>query len=290
MAAGQAQLWTAILLAGQRPGPDPLARFFNQRYKALIPVHGATMLERVAKCLLRVPQIGRVIILAQQPELLIRESGNRLGADPRVLGFVSHAGIAESIGAVLRSPSCRWPVLVTTADHALLTPEIVEEFLAGAEEGDLSIGAVERETVLRRYPETARTWLKFADGAYSGANLFALRNERVASALELWRNAERDRKQAFRLFWHFGPLLALRAILRLIGFRDAIAQAGQRLGVDARLVELSAPEAAIDVDKLSDYSLVSDILARRSTLVGAPAARTPIPEPYDADRAADLPR
>lgn len=255
--------WTAILLAGQRPGPDPLALHFGQHYKALVPVCGGTMVERVAACLLRVTEIAKVVILAQEPDVLLRGTSGWLNQQGRISFFVSQSGIVQSILAFLSSVPESWPVLVTTADHPLLTPEIVQEFLEGASGGDLAIGAVARRTVLRRYPDTQRTWLKFSDGAYSGANLFALRTERVEPALGLWRRAERDRKQAVRLFWHFGPSLACRAILRLIGFRDALAQAGRRLGLDARLVELQAAEAAIDVDKLSDHRLVEQIISRR---------------------------
>lgn len=255
--------WTAILLAGQRPGPDRLASHFGQHYKALIPLCGKPMVERVAACLLRSPAIGKVIIVAQQPEALLPLAIiDRFGAD-RVCGMASIGGIAESIAAVLRSGASTWPVLITTADHPLLTPEMIGDFLGKAGEGDISIGAVERATVMRAYPQTQRTWLKFSDGAYSGANLFALRSDRVDCALTLWNRAERDRKQAFKLFWHFGPVLAIKAILRLIGFGDAIARAGERLGVDARLVVLDHAEAAIDVDKLSDYRLVEHIIAER---------------------------
>ena len=263
MTTSQAPVWTAIVLAGQRPGPDPLASHFGEQYKALVPVGGVPMIERVVGCLLRVPQIVKIIILAQDPQAVMQRTGGWPGQEERIATVASGSGIAASIAAVLNTPSPHWPVLVTTADHALLTPEMVEEFLAGAGEGDLSVGAVERRTILSRYPDTVRTWLKFADGAYSGANLFALRTERARRALDLWSSAERDRKRAFKLFWHFGPLLAFRAIFRLVGFRQAIALAGQRLGIDARLVELSIPEAAIDVDKVSDHILVERIVAGR---------------------------
>lgn len=258
--------WTAILLAGQRPGPDPLALHFGQHYKALVPVCGVPMVERVAACLLRVPEDSQIVVLAQEPEVLLRGTRGWLERQDKVSFFVSEAGIAESILSFLASAPDRWPVLVTTADHPLLTPEIVQEFLKEAGNGDLAVGVVERRTVMRRYPETRRTWLKFADGAYSGANLFALRTGRVEPALELWRRAERDRKQAIRLFWHFGPWLACRAILRLIGFRDGLAEAGRRLGLDARLVELQTADAAVDVDKLSDHRLAEQIIAGRDRI------------------------
>lgn len=250
--------WTAILLAGQRPGPDPLAFHFGETWKALVPVAGRPMIERVVETLLAAPEIGRIVVVAQEPEKLL------VAEDPRIVTAASGSGIAASLADLLESGAVEWPVLVTTADHPLLTPAIIAEFLHGAGKSDLAIGAVERRTMLAAYPETRRTWLKFADGAWSGANLFAFRNAKVLPALRFWARAERDRKQALKLFRHFGPWLFLRALTRTIGFGPAIRKAGRGFGIDARLVPLSEPEAAIDVDKVADHALAEQILMKRA--------------------------
>lgn len=255
--------WTAILLAGERPGGDPLARAMGQTYKALIQVAGRSMLARSAEALLASPSVTRVVILAQEPEAMLVGDTAALAAHPRVRLAVSAARIATSIAAVAGTEIAPWPVLVTTADHALLTPEMIETFIAGAGERDVAIGVGERRHVETRYPMTQRTWLKFSDGHYSGANLFALQNARVASALALWSGVEQHRKTVWRLVTKFGPWLLLRTLTRSIGFEDAIQRAGNRLGISAVAVILPQPEAAIDVDKQSDLRLVETILSNR---------------------------
>jgi hypothetical protein len=125
---------------------------------------------------------------------------------------------------------------------------------------------VERATILAAYPDNKRTWIKLRSGAWSGANLFALSSEAARKALTLWVNAEKDRKQLFKLFWHFGPLIALRAITRTISLEDGIAALGRRLGLNARAVALPFAEAAIDVDKLSDHQQVEQIFSKRKAL------------------------
>ncbi len=127
----------------------------------------------------------------------------------------------------------------------------------------MAVGMVERQVMRAAYPDNERTWLKFADGHWSGANLFALDSDAARGALKLWSEAEQDRKKAWKLFLHFGPWLAFRALTRTIGLGDALRIAGKRLGLVARLVPLKDAEAAIDVDKPSDHSLAEDILARR---------------------------
>lgn len=250
--------WTAIVLAGQRPGVDPLAAHFGETYKALVPVAGEAMVTRVVRTLSATPRIGRIVVLGQDPDVL-REAVSAGGAAEII---ASKAGISESILSVVGTPAAPWPVLVTTADHPLLTQSMLSAFLAQTGASDVAIGMVERGVVLAAYPDNRRTWLKFRDGHWSGANLFALRSDAALGALRLWAEAERDRKKAWKLFLYFGPWLALRAISRSVSLQDALVVAGKRLGLVAKLVPLAHAEAAIDVDKLSDHALAEVILAR----------------------------
>lgn len=251
--------WSAIILAGQRPGIDPLAAAFGETYKALVQVGGKAMLTRVTETLLAAPAIGRIIVLGQEPDAL----RPALPDDPRIFALASGRGISESVRAVAGTADAPWPVLVTTADHPLLSVAMIMQFLAGVGASDVAVGMVERQTILARYPDSKRTWRHFRGGAYSGANLFALNSDRAGAALALWAEAEADRKKQLGLLLHFGLPLALRAITRTISLTDGMAAAGKRLGLVARAVILDQAEAAIDVDKPADHALVERILAER---------------------------
>jgi GTP:adenosylcobinamide-phosphate guanylyltransferase len=251
--------WTALILAGQRPSVDPLAAAFGETFKALVPVGGRPMVARVVETVLNVPCVSKVVILCQQPEII-----RAVLPDHAKLSYVeSQSGISQSILSVAGTEAAPWPLFVTTADHPLLTHDMVAHFLDASGSVDVAVGMVERATILAVYPDNKRTWIKLRGGAWSGANLFALSNETARKALTLWVSAEKDRKQLFKLFWHFGPLIALRAITRTISLQDGIAALGCRLGLNARAVALPFAEAAIDVDKLSDHRLVEEILTAR---------------------------
>ena len=252
--------WTAIVLAGQRPGEDGFARANGVAAKALIPVAGEAMLGRVVRTLLGCPSIGQILILAQEPDLLLGGTLEWLRHTPGVRTARSGDGISRSIEAVA-GHEAPFPILVTTADHALLTPAMVETFLAGTTDADASVALVERKIVEAVHPSTRRTWLRFRDGAYSGANLFALQTEASRKALAIWSSVERDRKKAVRLMFYFGPLLALRALTRTISLDAALQRIGRRAGLTVRAVRLPFAEAAIDVDKQADLELAERILA-----------------------------
>src|SRR5439155_24552024 len=259
--------WSAIVLAGERPREDGFAATYGVAAKALIPVAGEPMVGRVVRTLLASPSIERILLLAQKLEPLRSGALAWIGTEAGISLAESGSGIARSVAACAGGPQAPFPLLVTTADHALLTVDMVESFLANSAGTDVAVGLVERRTLKAAYPDNQRTWLRFSDGAYSGANLFALRTEAARAGLELWSSIEQDRKKARKLMLRFGPVLALRALTRTISLDNAIDKVGRRIGFTAKAVRLPFAEAAIDVDKPADLELAERILRERSGTV-----------------------
>ena len=249
--------YTAIVLAGSRPGRDDFAAQFGTDMKALIAVSGEPMVRRPVRALLASATIAKVVILSQAPDRI----ASVIPTDPRVAFRRSLGTIAETMLELCSDPATSWPLLVTTADHALLDPATVDEFCRAAGNADLAVGVVERGTLMRRFPNAERTWLRFRGGAYTGANLFALKSPAVRQAIELWRVVEQDRKKVGRVTSLLGPLVLAAIALRLVSLNEVLARLGRRLGLTVRAVKLSNPLAGVDVDKPADHSLVEAILA-----------------------------
>jgi GTP:adenosylcobinamide-phosphate guanylyltransferase len=252
--------YTAVLLAGSRPGRDEFAHQFGTDMKALIAVAGEPMVRRPVRALLGSASISRVVVLCQAPERLAAV----IPKDDRVLFRESLGTIAETMLQLLDDQELKWPLLVTTADHALLTPSMVTEFCDAAGSAEIAVGVVRRASLLRRLPGTERTWLKFRGGAYTGANLFALSSPKVRPAIELWRSVEQDRKKAWRVIALLGPGVLIAAGLRLVSIDEVLARLGRRLGLRLKAVRLSNPLAGVDVDKPADHTLVEAILAGKA--------------------------
>lgn len=256
---------TAILLAGRRPGTDPLAEHFGVEDKALIELAGEAMLSRVARALLSHDRVERVIVLAQDSASLTRHPDTGWLVDNfRVALEDCGDGIANSIAAALALHPNGYPFLVTTADNALLDAETLSAFLDGASGADLAVGLVEREILLADFPDSKRTWLPFRRGAYSGANLFWLGSPKAMPLLTVWRRIEQDRKKRLRVVGAFGPVLLFAAMLRLLTVRQAFARIGRRYRLLARPVVLPFAKACIDVDKPDDHALATLILEQRA--------------------------
>jgi len=252
--------WTAVVLAGSRPGRDDFAAQFGTDMKALVPISGEPMVRRPVRALLASASIGEVLVLSQEPERIAAVTpGNG-----RVSFRHSAGTIAETMLAICDDPAIRWPVLVTTADHALLDSAMIDQFTKDGGGADVAIGVVRRRNLLSRFPETDRTWLKFRGGAYTGANLFILSSPAVRPAIELWRSVEQDRKKAWRVISLLGPAVLLSAALRLISLDQVLSRLGRRLGLKLKAVRLSNPLAGVDVDKPADHTLVETILAGKA--------------------------
>ena len=252
--------WTAVVLAGSRPGRDAFAEQFGTDLKPLIPVAGEPMVRRPVRALLESEGVGRILLLSQSPERIAAV----IPKNDRIAVQESKGTIAETIETLILSRVAGFPMLVTTADHALLDPQMIGEFIDKAEGADVAIGVVERKSLLARLPQSKRTWIAFRGGAYSGANLFAFGSIKALAAIEQWRSVEQDRKKGWRVLAALGPALLLGAALRVRTLDQSVASIGRRLGMTARAVVLSNPLAGVDVDKPVDHAIVEAILSGRA--------------------------
>jgi len=253
---------TALLVAGRRPGIDPLAQHFGVQDKALIAVAGEPMLSRVARTLVDHPALARVVVLAQEPEHLLAAIP-WMERHPKIATRSGGASVSEAVANAIAAESQGFPFLLTTADNVLLDRAMLDAFIADARNHDLAVGMVERRVLLSAYPDNRRTWLKFRAGAWSGANLFWLGDPKVAQLLVLWRTIEQERKRGRAVIRAFGPLMLAAVGLRLLSLQQAVRIAGRRFGLDAAAVPLPFAEACIDVDSLADHRTAEAIIDQR---------------------------
>jgi hypothetical protein len=180
---------------------------------------------------------------------------------------VASAGSAPgSALAAIRSGSVSYPVLITTGDHALLTPGMIRYFCDEAETSgaDVCAGLARAETILAAYPQSARTFFTLGADRVSGCNLFAVTSPGGLKLLERWQHVEHARKRPWRLVAAFGIPALARFVLGRLTLDKAFEQISGRLGLVARPILMPFAEAAIDVDKPADKELAERIIAARA--------------------------
>ena len=242
-----------LILAGSRPGEDPFATAEGVPHKALIEIGGRPMLARVIQAL-AAAGVQRIAVAADHPEVI---------ALARTLGteiVPPAAGPSGSVAAGFALLGA--PMLVATADSALLQPQWVRDFVADAPaDGDVAILLARRDAVERDAPPSRRTWLRFADGQWSGCNLFLLATLRAEAAIATWQAVEADRKRPWRIAARLGIGTLLSYVAGRLSLGEAVARLGRRVGISAHAVPARNGLAALDVDKASDLAQVRQLIA-----------------------------
>ncbi len=257
---------SALLLAGARNAQDPVAQIRGVSNKVLAKVSGKPMILRVLHSLESAATIQKMILCGPSSETVTQHSFLQSFIESKNVYWVSPGqGPSLSVEAVLDRCPEDLPLLITTADHALLTPEMIDYFVrqASQESVDVAVGLVAYPLVLSAYPGAKRTVLRFNGEGFCGCNLFMFFTPNARKLVTFWSQVEQERKHPLRLIRRLGVMALIRYLLGRLTLREALNHVGRRLDVQIKEVLLPFPEAAIDVDSPSDLELVEQILSQR---------------------------
>lgn len=260
--------YSAVVLAGDRGPDDPIAAITGAPCKALSPVGGVALLARVINTLRATTAIGPIVVVGPGEDIVAAQPAlASLLAEPDIHWIAPAGSPAASAARGLASLPDNTPALLTTADHALLRPAMIDELLndTGC---DLSVGLVEYAAVRAAFPDGRRTAIRLGSGAgYCGCNLFAVHSAGAHQLIAQWQRVEAQRKHPARVIaGMLGPMAIVRYLLRRLTLTDAFARLSTRSGLNIRPVILSDVEAAVDVDTPADLALVESILGRRDSV------------------------
>lgn len=257
---------TALVLAGQRDGRvDPLAEAAGTRCKALVPVAGRPMILHVIETLASAPEIGTIIVSINKGIALGEVAALRpLLASGKVRIAAARGNLVDSVMDALAKAD--FPVLITTADNVLLTPQSVAEMHSAVtrQGADIGVGFARRQDVLAAHPEGQRRFYQFNDDAYSNCNSYWLSNRAALRPVEVFRSGGQFVKHPARIIGAFGLLNLIRFRFG-IGSLDALfARLSRRFRLTLRPVVISDGANAIDVDNERTLRVVEHILATRT--------------------------
>ena len=256
---------TAIVLAGDRTKADSLINHSKAGCKAMIDIDGLPMVRRVLNSL-RASHVVNKICLAgpEASEVATDEPLATWVKDGEIIWREPESSPSTSAFHMMESLDPEEAVLLTTADHPLLTPEIVDAFgrQSLADDVDVVVGLAPHALVLEAYPGIKKTVLRFSDGEFCGCNLFAFITPEGRRAARFWRKIEQQRKKPLVVIGLLGWGAIIRYRLGLLSLEEALAKLSKRLGLRMRAVILPYANAAIDVDSIADLILVKGALEK----------------------------
>ena len=258
---------TVLVLAGRRGPSEPLAQATGWSHKALMPVRGIPMLSRVLRSLGPLCGVRRFVVSTDEPGSLeaIAELHTLAEAGLLQLAPVGDSPSTSALG-YLRQLAAGDLLLVTTADHPLLTTDMLEYFCQAARtsDADVTVGVMAESLFRASYPTSPRSFIPLRGERFCGTNLFVLRaGPGAEAAAAFWHGSGQFRKRPWRLLSTFG---LLNFVLLALGRLDAEAarqRAERVIGARIAFVQMPFAECAIDVDSPADLALVNRIIARR---------------------------
>lgn len=257
---------TVIVLAGQRFGVvNPLAARAGVSHKCLVPICGKPLLAHVLDALADVPDITdvRVAVEADSHE----DIGPLLAGYEGVQLIASSPNLADSVLGAARGVT--GPIVITTADNVLLTPEAVQQVREAMERADAVFALARKESVMAAHPDGQRNYYRFSDDEYANCNIYGLAGPKALAAVEVFRGGGQFMKSVKRMIDSFGLLNIIMMRLGLISRETAARRLGRRLGLTVEATVFEDGALAIDVDNERTYGVCEELLPRRGKAASA---------------------
>lgn len=252
-----------IVAAGGTPKPeDPLYSLTEGRPKALIDMHGRTMLERVLDALQNSQHVGHIVVVGlgsdlgmtfQRPVDHLPDHGSMVG---NTLAGLAH--LRE------RNPDLK-TIMFCSADIPTITPEIVDDMIERCRPFDKAMyyNFVTREVLEQRFPHSNRTYVKLKGIEIAGGDMAIAQASLADGNEELFEALTNARKNAWKLARIVGIGFLIKFLLRRVGIKEIEETAARVVNRPAEVVLNPHAEIAMDADRLDQVELLrADIAAR----------------------------
>ncbi|MDR7482205.1 MAG: nucleotidyltransferase family protein [Armatimonadota bacterium] len=229
----------AVILAGGPPEPRLAPGLPN---KAFLRLGGITLVERALEAARGCPAIDRVVVVG--PVAALRDL---LGDGVDVVA--QGAGMMDNVTAGVRALPGATAVLAIAADLPLLTSEALGRFLSQCE-GDYSLfyPIVPRQAVEQRFPGARKTYVRVADGVFTGGSVLLFDPSALERARGFVERMMAARKKPWLLAQLFGWSTVLKFASGALSIAEMEARARDVTGLRARAVIVDDPALALDVD------------------------------------------
>ena len=253
-----------LVLAGRRNATlDPLAEKFGVSHKCLVPVLGEAMISRVLKIVDRAFPDAQIFVSIENFSIIEGEPiVAKLLEKGRLHALDAQEHIVDSI--VTASEATGFPLIVTTADNVLMTPDALRTLAETAHQDQAHAWAVmaKKEDIRAAHPDGQRRFYEFKEGGYSNCNMFWMGSATALKTTEAFRHGGQFAKKPDRVIKAFGILNLIRFKLGRNTSEEILGHVSRRFNVRNKPLVMSDGRLAIDVDNERTHRVAEEILAR----------------------------
>lgn len=251
-------MYNALILAGtKKKGPLEIAEKVDN--KALIMIDNRPMIDYIADALNHSENIDKILVVGPKNELYpyIGKKVEEI-LDPG-------DSILENMEIGLNYFNSSDSLLLLTSDIPLVTPEAIDEFLDICTKRKACIGypIITKEKIIKKYPETERTYVKMKEGVFCGGNIVFFKPEVFSQQKNLIKELFDSRKATGKYVKILGLKFIFKFIFKILTIEEVEKRVTDILGYNSIAVRVSYPETMIDLDKLSDLKLIRNCLEKQ---------------------------
>lgn len=263
-----------VMAASRRGVDDPVARLQGKSHKCLVEIDGQVMLERVLEALIDSGCFEAIhVSLDDESVLRATPAMQRWHDEGRTVFVQAEGNLADSVLAAVRVIPEPLPLIITTGDNALHTPELIRDWMDGfwRTDEDVALGFTRDDVVLRDFANSGLAFHQLRDAGYSSCNLYGLRREKALSAVKVFEGGGQFGKRHMRILKAFGVLPFVVYKLKLAGLHGLLGLIARNLGVTIAPVLLDYSYGPIDVDNRHSFELTEATLVKRREAAAAQA-------------------
>ncbi|MFW6006945.1 MAG: NTP transferase domain-containing protein [bacterium] len=241
-----------LILAGAK-NEGPLKEYSSESYEALIKLGNKSMVEYVFNAVKASSHTNKIAIVGPKKKLeksigqkieLIVESGETM---------------VENIQKGIEILNPQNFVLIICSDIPLITEKVIDEFINACEEkeADIYYPIIPKKENNSKFPDVDRTYVRLAEGDFTGGNMALLKPEILNGGLEWLKKVIIWRKKP----WKLSQLLGIKFIFKFVFGNLSLNEIEERvtevLGYKGLGLIIKHPEVGFDIDKPSDLELMS---------------------------------
>jgi len=242
----------ALVTAGARLPPE-LRRRFGTHIKALVPIGGATLVDRTIAAIRGVAGVSRITVVGPA-EMRPRINVDRFVDETESGEKNLLAGLAAIVGE---------RTLLCASDMPFVSAGALDDLLARAPSSAAIVYPIyTRAEFDAAYPGGRSAFARLADGEFTGGSAFVIRGAVLRERTELISKAFGARKNLFALATVLGAALTLAFVRGAVRVAQIEARASALLGGDVVALRGADPALALDCDDESDFAFAQAIYER----------------------------
>ncbi len=249
-------MFDAVVLAGGGKR-EPLTEQEGVNNKAFIKIYGREILAYILESLEKAPSINRIVVVGPEDDLRqLQKDGYRFDL------ALEQGSMLNNIAAGLEKTEQGKLSLIVTGDIPLLTDAVVERFIKSCSphQCDLYYPVIRKSSFEKGLPGSVRTYVRLLEGQVTGGN--------IGLVSPAWFFANRNRLEMFiayrkkpvKLARILSPVLVLKFLFKRLSISDLESFLSRLLNLKACAVISEDIEIGVDVDKVSDLSLIKEAL------------------------------